>query len=46
MGHLVLAGGGHAHLMTLAGISATPRRDVRIGHWHRQAELEEQAACV
>ncbi len=29
MGHLVLAGGGHAHLMTLAGISAL------IGQGHR-----------
>jgi hydrogenase maturation protease len=32
--------------LALAGITATPRQEVRIGHWHRQAELEEQAACV
>jgi hydrogenase maturation protease len=32
--------------LALAGISATPRQDVRIGHWHRQADLEELAACV
>jgi hydrogenase maturation protease len=32
--------------LALAGIRATPRQDVRIGHWHRQAELEELAACA
>ena len=32
--------------LALAAISATPRQEVRIGHWHRQAELEEQAACA
>ena len=34
------------HELALAGISATPRQEVRIGHWHHQADLEEQAACV
>lgn len=28
------------------GVQAVPRQDVRIGHWHRQAALEEQAACA
>jgi hypothetical protein len=32
--------------LALAGISATPRQEVRVGHWHHQAALEEQAACV
>jgi hydrogenase maturation protease len=32
--------------LALAGITATPRQEVLVGHWHRQAELEEQAACV
>jgi len=32
--------------LALAGITAKPRLEVRIGHWRRQADLEEQAACV
>ena len=32
--------------LALAGITATPRQEVRIGHWHHQADLEEQSSCV
>jgi len=32
--------------LALVGVAATPRKEVRIGHWHRQADLEEQAACA
>lgn len=29
-----------------AGAPVTPRPQVRVGHWHHQAALEEQAACA
>lgn len=32
--------------LTLVGAQPTPRQQVRVGHWHHQAELEEQAACA
>ena len=34
------------HELALVGVTALKRNSVRIGHWHHQAELEEQAACV
>lgn len=32
--------------LALVGAKATPRQKVRVGHWHREAALEEQAACA
>lgn len=34
------------HELALVGVAAIKRNPVRVGHWHRQAALEEQAACV
>lgn len=34
------------HELEQAGVSPTPRASVRMGHWHRQALLEEQVACA
>ena len=34
------------HELSLVGVQALPRHPVRIGHWRRQAALEEQAACA
>jgi hydrogenase maturation protease len=32
--------------LALVGAKATPRSEVRVGHWHREAALEEHAACA
>ena len=34
------------HELSLVGVKSLPRHTVRVGHWHRQADLEEQAACA
>ncbi|MBI2751079.1 MAG: HyaD/HybD family hydrogenase maturation endopeptidase [Burkholderiales bacterium] len=34
------------HELSLVGVSVVKRNPVRVGHWRRQAELEEQAACA
>ena len=32
--------------LALVDVKATPRQKVRVGHWHREAALEVQAACA
>lgn len=34
------------HELSLVGVASLPREQVRVGHWHHQADLEEQAACA